>query len=543
MARTPGHRCSLSTTGTLPSVARVPDLRRSSPPSLLLSLRIPDLPCYNSNQVANRLLIAFVALTATAFAQDIKIISGPVDNQVLQRNADQTADIQFSGTAVGKKANGKDIEARITGPDTNALPGLDWAPIGKIQKLKWGGELKRVPVGGPYRLEVRMQGSETVASVANLLVGDLWVLAGQSNMEGHGDLIDVQPPSPLVHSFDMTDHWVIAEEPLHTVVNAVDPVHWPVNDQKEPERLTGERLDAYIASRKKGAGLGLPFAEEMLARTGIPVGLIPCAHGGTSMDQWSPSLKEQGGESLYGSMYRRVQAVGGRIRGVLWYQGESDGTAKAAPIFLDKFEGFVKAVRTDLNQAELPFYYVQIGRHIDKNNWTSWNAVQVAQLRAESEIPHAGMVASVDLQLDDGIHISTPDLKRLAMRVADRVCHDLFPRMKDYGELKSGPRPVAAIFENGIVKVTFSGVNGHLQSDGPISGFSIHDAKGEWQPMIYKSRVDPAEASSVLLYVQGRMPENATLWYGYGKTPYCNVRDARDLAVPVFALQIGPVVR
>jgi len=489
------------------------------------------------------LIVAIAAISVTAFAQDLKIISGPVDNQVLQRNADQTADIQFSGTAVGKKVNGKDVEARITGADTNPIPGFDWAPVGKILKLKWGGELKRVPVGGPYRLEVRMQGSDTVVSIANLLVGDLWVLAGQSNMEGHGDLIDVQPPSPLVHSFDMADRWIIAEEPLHTLVNATDPVHWPVNEQKEPEKFTGERLDAYLANRKKGAGLGLPFAEEMLARTGIPVGLIPCAHGGTTMEYWSPSLKDQGGESLYGSMLRRVQAVGGRVRGILWSQGESDGTPKAAPEFLEKFEGLVKAVRSDLNQPEMPFYYVQIGRHIDKNNWTYWNAVQVAQLRAETEIPHAGMVAAVDLQLDDGIHISTPELKRLGKRLADLVCHDLFPRMKEYGELKTGPRPVAATYQNGIVKVTFSGVNGRLQSDGPISGFSIHNANGEWEPMIYKSRVDPAEASSVLLYVQGRLPENATLWYGYGKTPYCNVRDAQDFAVPVFALQIGPVVQ
>lgn len=490
-----------------------------------------------------RFLIAIAAVTLTAFAQDIKIISGPADNQVFQRNADQTADIQFSGTALGKKVNGKDIEARITGADTTPLPGFDWSPIGKIQKLKWGGELKHVPVGGPYRVEVRMQGSDSVATVANLLVGDLWVLAGQSNMEGHGDLIDVQPPSPLVHSFDMADHWIIAEEPLHTVVSAADPVHWPLNEQKEPERLTGQRLEAYLASRKKGAGLGLPFAEEMLARTGIPVGLIPCAHGGTRMDQWDPALKDQAGESLYGSMFRRVQAVGGRVRGILWYQGESDGNPKAAPEFLGKFENFVKAVRTDLNQPEMPFYYVQIGRHIDKNNWTSWNAVQVAQLRAESEIPHSGMVAAVDLQLDDGIHISTPELKRLAKRLADLVCHDLFPRMKDYGELKTGPRPVAATYQNGIIKVNFSGVNGRLQSDGPISGFTIHNANGDWEPMIYKSRVDPAEASSVLLYVQGKLPADATLWYGYGKTPYCNVRDAADLAVPVFALRIATAMQ
>jgi sialate O-acetylesterase len=277
----------------------------------------------------------------------------------------------------------------------------------------------------------------------------------------------------------------------------------------------------------------------MLTRTNIPIGLIPCAHGGTSMDQWSPALKDREGESLYGSMYRRVQATGGKVKGILWYQGESDANPKASPAFLEKFESFVKEVREDFKQPNLPFYYIQIGRHIDKTNAAEWNRVQVAQLRAENEIPNSGMVAAVDLQLDDGIHVSTQDLKRLARRVADQVCHDLFPRIKDYGELKRGPRPLTAVYRNGVVRVTFSGVNGQLRSEGRISGFSIHEANGDWAPRIYKSRVDPAEASTVLLYVQGKLPQDAVLWYGFGKDPYCNVRDAADLAVPVFEMKIG----
>jgi len=487
------------------------------------------------------LVFAAACLAASAFAQDLRITVGPVDNQVVQRNADQSADLRLAGTAASKKANNKEIEARLLTTDNNVLPGFDWTSIGKVQKLKWSGDVKRVPAGGPYRLELRVQGADSSISVANLLVGDLWVLAGQSNMEGFGDLVEVQPPSPQVHSFDMADRWVVAEEPLHNLMNATDAVHWPLNAQRQPERLTGERLETYVINRKKGAGLGLPFAVEMVNRTGIPIGLIPCAHGGTSMEQWSPALKDREGESLYGSMYRRVQAAGGPVKGILWYQGESDANATAAPQFLTKFEAFVKAVRKDFNQPDLPCYYVQIGRHIDKTNVAEWNKVQEAQLRAESEIPHSAMAAAVDLQMDDAIHIGTQDLKRLAARMADLACHDLFPRIKNYGELKRGPRPIAAVYQDGMVKVTFSGVNGRLQSDGRITGFSIRDGSATEVPMIYKSRVDSAEASTVLLYVQGKLPPNATLWYGYGKDPYCNLRDAEDLAVPVFQLKIGAV--
>jgi sialate O-acetylesterase len=189
----------------------------------------------------------------------------------------------------------------------------------------------RVPAGGPYRMEVRITGVEGVRSVEPLLVGDLWMLAGQSNMQGVGDLKDLPLPSALVHSFNMADHWAPAQEPLHRLEDAVDSFHWRRNPGEPKARLSGAELRKAIATRTKGAGVGLPFALEMVRRTGVPVGLIPSAHGGTSMDQWSPSLKGEGGASLYGGMLRRFHAVGGRIAGVLVVSGrigcESEGGA------------------------------------------------------------------------------------------------------------------------------------------------------------------------------------------------------------------------
>jgi len=52
--------------------------------------------------------------------------------------------------------------------------------------------------------------------------------------------------------------------------------------------------------------------------------------------------------------------------------------------------------------------------------------------------------------------------------------------------------------------------------------------------VIYKARVDPADSSVVLLSIGGKLPEGAKLHYGYGKDPYCNLRDAADMAAPVF---------
>lgn len=480
--------------------------------------------------------MAVLAFLATSlFAQSITITSGPANEQVLQRDGDGRAEISLSGAAL--KANNKFVEARVL-LNNAPVAGLDWTSLGKIQANKWKGELKGLPTGGPYKLEVRLAGAPTVLTVENLLVGDLWVLAGQSNMEGVGDLENLQPRNEMIHSFDQTDKWVVAEEPLHRLVDAADRVHWRRNAEKQPEKLEGDKLQKYILARKKGAGLGLPFASEMFNRTGIPIGLLPCAHGGTSMDQWSPSLKDQAGDSLYGSTIRRIRATGGKVRGILWYQGESDASPKAAPEFQKKFEALVASFREDLGISDLRFYYVQIGRFVNDANPTFWNDVQESQRLAEGILKNSGMVAAVDLSLDDRIHVSTPDLKRLGRRLANLACHDLYPTMKSCGQYHRGPRPLAAKRDGNLIRLSFTEVNGKLVADGRFTGFVIQDDKGSPVPAIYKIRLDPTDPTVLLLQADG-LPEKATIRYGFGKDPYCNLRDEADMGAPVFGpLQI-----
>jgi sialate O-acetylesterase len=467
------------------------------------------------------ILLSFCSLT---FAQELHVATGLADNQVLQRNRTNEANSTVIGSA--SDLDGKQIEVRVLSGKKLVR---NWARIATVQGGAWSGEVKSIPMGGPYQVEFRAAGAHTVA-VNSVFVGDLWVLAGQSNMEGVGDLIDVQQPNPKVHSFDLTDTWLVAKEPLHTLVNAVDRVHWGKNADKVPVRLEGETLARYNEKRKKGAGLGLPFAVEMLHRTGVPIGLVPCAHGGTSMAQWDPSLKDKGGDSLYGGMVRRVRAVGGKVTGVLWYQGESDANPTAAPVFAAKFAALVEAIRSDFGQPDLPFYYVQLGRFINNQNINEWNQIQEAQRLAEPAIPHTGMITAINTSLDDGIHVSTQDHKRLGKQFANLAL----------GKLKRGPRPVSVKVEPGvnpntsIIRVTYSDVNGRLESDGRINGFSVHSPGGPALPLIFKSQVDPADGSSVLLFFQGKLPDGAVLHYGYGKDPYCNLHDSADMGAPVF---------
>jgi sialate O-acetylesterase len=469
------------------------------------------------------LLIA-AALASALTAQSLRVTGGVTDYQVIQRNlvmglSAETA-ITVSGTAT--VPDGREVEAR-------SPVGRNWTKIATVQSGRWSGKLN-LNAGGPYNLEFRVVGEPLAAVVEHVLVGDLWILAGQSNMEGVGDLVDVQQPSPKVNMFDQTDRWRLAEEPLHRLVDAADRVHWRLDDKKQPVKMTGEALTNWINARRKGAGLGLPFAVTF-ATTGIPVGLVPCAHGGTSMDQWSPALKDKAGDSLYGAMYRRFQAVGGKVAGILWYQGESDANPKAAPEFARKFGDFVTAVRRDFNDANLPFYYVQIGRFVSKDAAEPWNTVQEEQRLAQHRIPNLYMVSSITSELDDLIHVSTADLKRQGMELGMLARSRVHP---GFQAEPVAPEPSFVRREGRLIRVGFENGKEGLRAPGRVAGFTIHDAAGAPLPLIYRAQIDPIEPMTVRLYLSADPPPGATLRYGYGRDPYCNLTDGRGFAVPVF---------
>ena len=473
---------------------------------------------------------SLLAQAPAAAADGVKISSGLVDYQVLQRDHRGVGAAIFNGTAPAR-FNTRFVEARVTKESAEAVP---WSVIGPIKTGKWTGSLPNIPMGGPYQIEVRVstpQGPSPIVKVDNILVGDLWVLAGQSNMEGVGNLADASKPSGEVHSFDMTDIWGIAKDPLHTLPSAIDSVHW---DKKV--RLSGEDLEKFVANRTKGVGPGLSFAINMYQRTAIPVGLIPCAHGGTRMDQWDPAKKSEAGASLYGATLRRIQAVGGKIKGVLWYQGEADASVTLAPLFQSKFENLIQAFRTDTGQPDLPFYYVQIGLHVSNGTPAPWNDVQEAQRVVESKkMPNVGMAAAVDVALDDQIHVGGMDQLRIGRRLAALAAHDLYPdSAKENAAIKRGPRPVKAQYANRVIRVTFNEVNGQLIAEGRIAGFVVVNAENQPVPTIYKAKFDPKDGNVIDLETYGDIPPGSKLRYGVGRNPYCNVRDTADMALPVF---------
>lgn len=477
----------------------------------------------------HRSIILALLVICAAAAPALVVEGGLAPHQVVQASAENVATLNLGGSAtvVGT------VQAQVSGAAGEVKP---WADLAVIAEGKWQGSIAGVPVGGPYTVALRVLDAAGAplaeTSVADVLVGDLWILAGQSNMQGYGNRVNEEAEDPLVHLFAMNDEWRVAKDPLHVLEESIDPVH-----ANPPDDATRQQQIKDALARTKGMGLGMTFAKELAHRTGRPIGLVACAHGGTSMDQWSPAARDQGGASLYGSTIRRVKAVGGTVKGVLWYQGESDANPELVTVFKDKFTALIAAFRADLGNPDLPFLYVQIGRFVHANlEHVSWNRVQAAQLAVETEVPGVAVAPAVDLGIDDPIHIGSDGLKVLGKRLA------ILAETKAYGGSAGiGPR-IATVTRAGTpfgltLRVTFTSPNGPLQAKGAVDGFSISGGPdGDDVLAIYRQEIAADDPNTVVLWAN-ELPENAQLWYGHGLDPHCTLTDPLDLGVPTF----GPV--
>ena len=396
--------------------------------------------------------------------------------------------------------------------------------IGSAAKGRFRGRLKGVPVGGPYDIELAV--GDEGAKVRDVLVGDVWILAGQSNMQGIGLLSGAMKPDRSIRVFRMDDRWTVASDPLHDMHLAVDDVHIVLRGgRQEPEPDIG-------------VGPGLPFAKEVLRRTGVPQGLLACAHGGTSMDQWSPKLKRLRGMSLYGAMIRRFVRNGSSVAGMVWYQGESDANVDACGAFTKKMAAFIRAVRRDLGDPKLPIATVQISRVVSwpASSGPCWNSVQDQQRRLADRIERLAVVPTIDLTMDDLIHISGRGHQRLGRRLAEAMCTLV-------GGRKAAAAPIVlksvAVREPrvgmGEVHVRFANVVGELTAAGRPVGFAlgtpapesgdVFDVKLEGKTAVVRTTHTAANLAGMMLY------------YGPGCDPVCNVTDSADRSLPVF----GPI--
>ncbi len=160
----------------------------------------------------------------------------------------------------GEAATAGPVLATISGP-RGVLKKWKNREVGRSAGKRFSALLRDIPAGGPYRLRLQV-GKETAAR--SFLVGDVWLLSGQSNMQGYGNITRRPKPHPLIRTFSMRREWRVATEPLHVLNESPDVCH------NKGVQLAREAAEKFRLIVQKGSGGGIYFAREMLRRSGVP---------------------------------------------------------------------------------------------------------------------------------------------------------------------------------------------------------------------------------------------------------------------------------
>jgi len=220
----------------------------------------------------------------------------------------------------------------------------------------------------------------------------LFLLIGQSNMAGRGSIEPQDKEAmPGILSLNKQMEWVPATDPLHF---------------DKPE----------IAA----VGLGRTFAKTLLAANPTAtIGLIPCAFGGTSLEQW-----KRGGP-LYEDAVKRARFAmkSGKLRGILWHQGEADsGSAKLAGSYRERWKEFITLLRLDLEAADTPVIVGQLGEffgHKPGAEPTFADVVNEQIALIPLQVPRTGFVSSGGLtDKGDQVHFNTASIREFGRRYA-----------------------------------------------------------------------------------------------------------------------------
>ncbi|KKO89443.1 acetyl xylan esterase [Sphingobacterium sp. Ag1] len=215
-----------------------------------------------------------------------------------------------------------------------------------------------------------------------------FLLIGQSNMAGRG--IQNSVPPIINESIKMlrNGRWQIMAEPLH-------------NDRP-----------------MAGVGLASTFASSWYAdHLGQEIGLIPCADGGTSLDDW-----QVGGVLFDHAVFQaKLAQRSSKLSGILWHQGENDSSAEQAAKYVEKFEVIVRELRNQSGAPEVPLIVGGLGDFLPNGlfgtHFRDYNMVNNALQEYAASHSNCHFVTAKGLTAnEDQIHFNAPSLRKFGLR-------------------------------------------------------------------------------------------------------------------------------
>jgi hypothetical protein len=223
----------------------------------------------------------------------------------------------------------------------------------------------------------------------------IFLLAGQSNMAGRGQVgAQDSVANPRVLKLDSTMKWV----------PAVDPLHWD-----KPAIV--------------GVGPGRSFGLAIAAKDpSARIGLVPAAVGGSPISSWEPGARDPAtGTHPYDDALARLRVAlrDGKLRAILWHQGESDATPARSILYAAKLSALIARFRADLGDPNLPFVIGQLGR-FDAKPWSAERQrVDSVHRAIAASVPNVAYVSSDGLRdKGDTLHFDAASQRALGERYA-----------------------------------------------------------------------------------------------------------------------------
>ena len=442
-----------------------------------------------------------------------------------------------------------------------SVPVWGWAAPGGVVTVTFAGEtesthaaadgqwlvkLGKLPVSFTPQSLVVSDG-DTV-TLTNILVGEVWLASGQSNMEKP---IGKQPGQ--VPCFNAVQELATAEFPnirifkVEKILSATPQEDFPKSKYRSWQPCSSNALNSISFS-----AAAYFFGREIYTNLNVPVGLIESSWGGTKIEPWTspvgfasiPSLADLANPViatnkipnttptvLYNAMIAPI--AGFAIRGALWYQGESNLGNTNYDVMMAALIGGWRQI---WHEGDFPFYFVQIAPYKYDKNLANYSAdtdplpgFWVQQSRAARNIKHTGMVVTTDL-VDDLNNIHPRDKQTVGHRLALLALAHTYDK-----EVESDSPAFAKMkIKGGTAVLKFKHAEGGFASkDGqPLTWFAIAGADSKFVPAEAKIVGDTVEVSAA------SVPQPVAVRFAWGQLAQPNLVNGAGLPVEPFSTLI-----
>jgi sialate O-acetylesterase len=378
----------------------------------------------------------------------------------------------------------------------------------------WSIYLQPEAAGGPYTLTVK--GNNTI-TLQDILIGDVWFASGQSNMElplkgfpgsavlknGPQEIAAANHPEiRLLHipntgsAYELRDQpatWAICtpgsatnfsavayffgrglQEELHVPIGLIDstwggtPVSsWISMDALGDDAALMPEFAAHAPMVESQADVPVMLAQEKRDDTaaraaGTPVPTHPWHPDPTS---WVPA-------SLFNGMV--APALDYTIKGVIWYQGETDSSAMRAPLYERAFPAMITDWRMRWKEGNFPFLFVQISS-FTSTPYETWGIVREAQRRT---LRLANTAMAVTLDIGEAGNVHPPDKQTVGKRLQLAADALAYGQQLTY----SGPMFQQAVEEDVGMRVYFANAKGLVAKGGKLESFELAGADHRFMP-------------------------------------------------------------